>query len=82
MITIDHQYGMWMPVDASENDEDVGLAGLTPQEIGSLRGKMMIQPCMYVYIYIHHWIYRVPYFQNKVIETNICEVLSTKVTKA
>ena len=51
MITIDHQYGMWMPVDASENDEDVGLAGLTPQEIGSLRGKMMIQPCMYVYIY-------------------------------
>ena len=53
MITIDHQYGMWMPVDASENDEDVGLAGLTPQEIGSLRGKMMIQPCMYVYIYIY-----------------------------
>ena len=40
-------------MDASENDEDVGLAGLTPQEIGSLRGKMMIQPCMYVYIYIY-----------------------------
>ena len=49
----DHHWSPIWYVDASENDEDVGLAGLTPQEIGSLRGKMMIQPCMYVYIYIY-----------------------------
>ena len=44
-------------MDASENDEDVGLAGLTPQEIGSLREKMMIQPCMYVCMYVCMCIY-------------------------